>query len=88
MATIQLRLVTPRDIVADEPVSIVNVTSVNGQMGIMPNHVAVMAKLEDGVINAQCGKDRKYWSIHNGLMHFENNQCVILADAIGDTKPQ
>ena len=82
MAEIHLKLVTPQGNVADEQASIVNVTTVNGQMGIMPNHVAVMAKLVDHVLNAQCGQNRKYWSITNGVMSFQANECLVLADVI------
>ena len=82
MANIHLKLVTPKGKVADEQASIVNVTTVNGQMGILPNHVALMAKLTNHVLNAQCGQMRKYWSIVNGVMSYQANECLILADQI------
>lgn len=82
MALIHLKLVTPQGVVADTNASIVNIKTVNGMMGIMPNHVAVMAKLDNHVLNAVCGDTRKYWSVENGLMRYQNNDCLILADKI------
>ena len=82
MALIHLQLVTPQGVVADTMASMVNINTVNGMMGILPNHVAVMAKLNDHVANAICDDTRYYWSIENGLMTFQNNDCLILADRI------
>lgn len=82
MAQIHLKLVTPQHIVVDTMASIVNVKTVNGMMGLLPNHVAVMAKLDDHDLNAVVDDKRCYWHIENGLMRFMNNECLILADKI------
>jgi F0F1-type ATP synthase, epsilon subunit (mitochondrial delta subunit) len=55
---IQLEIVTPERRLLDEPVDMVTVPGLNGELGILPGHTPLISQLKTGVLTyVQDGKN-------------------------------
>jgi F-type H+-transporting ATPase subunit epsilon len=77
---IQLEIVTPRgralDVVADE----VTAPSVNGEFGVMPGHLPLLAALKTGLVTYRQGTDTKKVAVGPGFAEAGANKVAILTD--------
>ncbi|MGD1991853.1 MAG: F0F1 ATP synthase subunit epsilon [Anaerolineae bacterium] len=77
---LQLHIVTPEGELFSGDVDIVLAPSVDGQVGILPNHVPLIALLSDGVLVTRQGEDELAFAIHGGYMQVLPDQVIVLAD--------
>ncbi|WP_273234928.1 ATP synthase F1 subunit epsilon [Ileibacterium valens] len=80
---IDLKMVTPHGVFRQYKVQSIHAKSVEGEFTILPNHVPVVmalvpCKLE--IYNEE-GKHKSY-AVAGGFLHFDNNKCLLLSDAI------
>jgi F-type H+-transporting ATPase subunit epsilon len=77
---IQLEIVTPRgralDVVADE----VTAPSVDGEFGVMPGHLPLLAALRTGIVTYRQGGDTKKCAVGPGFAEAGPNKVSILTD--------
>jgi F-type H+-transporting ATPase subunit epsilon len=83
--TIQLDIVTPeKKIFSDKGIESVTVPGIEGDMGILPNHIPIITFLKSGkIIIETSGKQLSYF-ISDGVLEFNNNVLTILASEIYD----
>ena len=83
--TIQLDIVTPeKKIFSDKGIESVTVPGIEGDMGILPNHIPIITFLKSGkIIIETSGKQLSYF-ISDGVLEFSNNVLTILASEIYD----
>lgn len=76
-----LDIVTPeKRILNEDNISIVTVMTVEGQVGILPEHIPFYAKLKPGELSYK-KDDREYFlAIHGGFIEVANNTVTVLAD--------
>ena len=80
MSQLHLKIVTPEKLLVDEEVSQVNVSTEQGQLGILPNHANLMAKLEPGELVIKKGGKVDSMAIGEGFLQISNNTLTVMTD--------
>lgn len=80
MAQLHLKIVTPEKLVIDEEVSGVNVSTEQGAIGILPNHVNLMAKLAPGELVIKKGGKADSMAIGDGFLQVADNVLTVMTD--------
>ena len=81
MATLNLEIVTAERSVYSDDVDIVIAPGIVGQLGILPNHAALMTMLEPGELCVRKGTEETFIALSGGFLEVLQNKVVILADA-------
>ena len=78
--TIKLEIVTPQATVYSEDVDMVTLPGVEGQMGILPQHVRLMTQLVPGeMIVRKNGQDR-FLAVGEGLIEVTGDRVAVVTD--------
>lgn len=80
MADLILKIVTPEEEVLNEEVDQVNVSTTSGEIGILPNHASLMAKLLPGELKIKKSGKISYFAIGDGFLQVEKNSLTIMTD--------
>lgn len=80
MSQLHLKIVTPEKIIADEPVDMVTLTSADGELGILPHHTNLMAKLMPGELRIKRGGKVEILATGDGFIQVADNTLTILTD--------
>lgn len=75
-----LKLLTHERVIFDDDVSEIYTKSVDGEFGILNNHVPVMSALDVGVTKAVQGDKAFFFTTMGGVLQFKDNNAVILTD--------
>ena len=75
-----LKLITHDRIVFDEDVNEIYTRGVDGEFGILENHVPIMTALDVGVTKAVQGDKIKLFTTMGGIFQFKDNDTIILTD--------
>ena len=83
--TIQLDIVTPeKKIFSDKGIESVTVPGIEGDMGILPNHIPIITFLKSGKILIEASGKQLTYFISDGVLEFSNSLLTILASEIYD----
>jgi len=78
--TLRLEIVTPEATVYSEDVDMVTLPAVEGQIGILPQHVPLMTQMVPGeMIVRKNGQDR-FLAVGEGLVEITGDHVAILTD--------
>jgi F-type H+-transporting ATPase subunit epsilon len=78
--TIRLEIATPEAMVYSEDVDMVTLPSVEGQMGVLPQHVRLITQLVPGeLIVHQSGHD-EFMAVGEGLVEVTNERVSIVTN--------
>lgn len=80
MAQLHLKVVTPEKLLVDEEVSQVNVSTTQGQIGILPHHADLMAKLEPGEMVIKKGGKEDSLAVGDGFLQVAQNTLTVMTD--------
>lgn len=80
MSQLNLKIVTPEEEVLNEEVDQVNVSTTQGEIGILPNHASLMAKLIPGELKIKKGSKTTHFAVGAGFLQIENNVLTIMTD--------
>lgn len=80
MAQLRLKIVTPEKLLVDEEVSQVNVSTEQGEIGILPHHVNLMAKLEPGELVIKRNGKVESLAVGEGFLQVSNNTLTVMTD--------
>ncbi len=84
MKDIKLKIVTPEKILFEERVSQLSVSTVLGEITILPNHIPLVSQLAPGEIVVQYNNGKKteedLMAVSGGFIEVLPDQVVILAD--------
>ena len=75
-----LKLITHDNIVFDDDVSEIYTKGVDGEFGILENHVPVMSALDVGVTKVVKDNQTMMFTTMGGILQFSDNDAVILTD--------
>ena len=78
--TLKLEIVTPDAKIFSDDVDMVTLTGIEGEMGIMPQHVPLMTQLCAGEIVAQKGQDTIFLAVGDGFVQVTGDHVAILTD--------
>ncbi len=79
--TQRLEVVTPEKKLFSEDVRFVVVPGVVGELGILPDHVALMSGLKVGVMRVQQEGKTFKMSVNGGFVEVRNSRVTVLADS-------
>ena len=78
----KVRVVTPRGLYKVLEVEILNVETTEGQIGILANHMPIVAMLNISTMTTQESDERHSYAISGGTVYFQNNNATVLANTI------
>ena len=78
--TLRLELVTPDAIVYSEDVELVTLPTVEGQMGVFPQHVRLITKLVPGEMMVRKDGHEDFLAVGEGLVEITNDRVAIVTD--------
>jgi len=78
--TLRLEIVTPDGIVYSEDVDMVTFPSVEGELGILPQHVGLMTQLVPGEMIVRRGGRDEFVAVGGGLVEVTGKRVAILTD--------
>lgn len=80
MSQLHLKIVTPEKLIFDEEVDQVNVSTEDGQIGILPHHANLMAKLTPGELVIKKGGKAESMAVGDGFLQIADNSLTIMTD--------
>ena len=80
MATLRLEIVTPEAKVFSDDVDMVTLTGLEGEMGILPQHMPLMTQLVAGEIVVNKGKETFFLAVGDGFLQVTGDRVSILTD--------
>lgn len=81
-SVLTVSIVTPDGKVYErEDARLVIVRTKSGQLGIMPNHVPVIASLEVDEVKVKSGEEVDEVAVNGGFVEFSNNNLTVIADS-------
>ena len=78
--TLQLEIVTPEATVYSEAVDMVTLPAVEGQMGVLPQHVRLMTQLVPGELIVRKDGHEDYLAVGEGLVEVTNDRVSIVTN--------
>ncbi len=78
--TLRLEIVTPEGIVYSEEVEMVTLPGVEGEMGILPQHVGLMTQMEPGEMIVLREGREVFLAVGEGLVEVTAQRVAILTD--------
>lgn len=80
MSQLQLKIVTPEKMVLDEAVDMVTLPSSEGELGILPHHANLMARIIPGELRIKKGGKTDTLAVGGGFLQMANNTLTIMTD--------
>ena len=77
---LQLEIVTPEATVYSELVEMVTLPAVEGQMGVLPQHVRLMTQLVPGELIVRKNGHEDYLAVGEGLVEITNDHVSIVTN--------
>jgi len=78
--TLNLQIVTPEGIAYSDEVEMVGLRSVEGQIGILPNHIRLMTQMLPGEMTLRKDGQVKFLAVGEGLVEVTRDRVAILTD--------
>ena len=76
-----LHILTPEGEVLKEEVDELIVPTVNGEIGVLPNHAALFTQILPGELRVKMGSKTNIYAITGGYLQIANNQVSILGES-------
>ena len=80
MADLSLKIVTPEKEIYNETCDQVNVSTTSGEIGILPHHENLMAKVVPGELKVRKGAKTDVLAVGEGFLQVTNNVLTIMTD--------
>ena len=81
MAPMRLEIITAERSLFEGEVDSLIAPGLDGQLGILPHHAALMTVLQPGGLRYRAGGEETYLAVSGGFMEVGGNHVMILADA-------
>ena len=78
--TIHVDIVALDHKLVSEDVDMVTLPGIDGQMGILPGHAALLSLLDEGEIVLHKQGDKQYFAVHGGVVEVRPDKVTILAN--------
>lgn len=80
MATLRLDVVTAERVIFTDDVDIVIAPGSEGDLGILPRHIALVTTLQPGVLEARKGTETIDLAVSGGFLEVRDKRVLVLAD--------
>lgn len=81
MSNMLLEIVTPERKVYEKEIDMVVVKAIDGELGILPNHIPLVTPLQIGVVRAKNGDAEELVAVSGGFIEVHKSKVVILAES-------
>ena len=78
--TLNLEVVTPQGIAYSDDVELVGLRAIEGQIGILPNHIPLMTQMLPGEMLVRKAGQDKFLAVGEGLVEVTGDSVAILTD--------
>jgi len=78
--TLRLEIVTPETIVYSQDVEMVTLPAVNGQMGVLPQHIRLMTQMVPGEMIVRRDGHDDFLAVGEGLVEVTNERVSIVTN--------
>ena len=78
--TLKLEIVTPEGVTYSEDVEMVTLPGSEGEMGIYPNHVALMTQVASGEVSARRNGKDEFLAVGEGFVEITGERVAVLTD--------
>ena len=75
-----LEIVTPEKTIFKDTIDEITLTTADGEIGVLPNHVNLFTKVMPGEVTIKYNKKELYMAITGGFLEVSNNKLTLLAD--------
>lgn len=79
-SVMQVDVVSPEEIVWSGEANFVVARTVEGEIGVLPNHEPLMAAIATGAVEIQAGDERIRVGVHGGFLQVFENSVTLLTD--------
>ena len=76
-----LEIVTPDKVVVNQPVDYIGVPGVEGEFGVLPNHIPLLSALSIGHLYFRVGGKTEHVFISGGFAEVTDNRISVLAES-------
>ena len=76
----QVDVVSPEEIVWSGEANFVVAKTVEGEIGVLPQHEPLMAAIATGAVEIQAGDERVRIGVHGGFLQVFENSVTLLTD--------
>ena len=73
-----LKIITHEKVVFDSDVDEIYTKTVDGEIGILKNHVPIITALDIGVTKTVTNNQTYIFTTMGGILQFQDNECLIL----------
>ena len=77
---LSLEVVTPHRTVLIEDVDSVTLPGIEGELGILPEHIPLLTTLDTGIMSYSIGENKQVIAVHWGYAQVEGNSVRVLAE--------
>ena len=84
MASLHCTIVTPERAVLEEEASLVVVPAHDGEIGILPGHARLIAKLGVGVLRVKTAAGMLQMVVEGGFVQVADNRVSVLTDFVSE----
>lgn len=81
MAKLNLKIITPEQTLLEKEVDSVSSKTLDGYIGVLPNHIPLMTVLDIGITKYQTNSEEEYIATIGGVMQVSENNVTILTEA-------
>jgi F-type H+-transporting ATPase subunit epsilon len=78
--TFEIEIATPERLVVSQRAESAQVPGKDGEMGILPNHAALLSELGDGTLSITSAGQTQSFHVTGGYVEIRDNHVRILAD--------
>lgn len=78
---LKLELVSPERMLVTEDVDEVQLPGLDGYLGILPGHAALLSALKPGVLRYRIGSGERVVAVYGGFVEVKDDRVRVLADA-------
>jgi F-type H+-transporting ATPase subunit epsilon len=78
--TIQLEIVTPSGVALREQVADVTAPSVDGEFGVLPGHLPILAALRTGIVTYHVNGTEEHVAVHHGFAEVADDKALFLTE--------
>lgn len=77
-----LSIITPeKAALTDKEVDFVVIPALEGELGVLPGHIQLVAQLKEGPLHYRSGKEYGEFSVLGGFAEINKNNILVLAEA-------
>ncbi len=87
MATLQLDIATPEQLLISTSAEMVTAPGSEGEFGVLPGHCLFLSSLRQGSVRYQIDGQTTVLEISGGFAHVANDHVIILADSVISPSP-